>query len=82
MAATCIYVSATVFPGHGLCQSDHAGLGSAVVGLPNVADDPGNRRDVDDPSLGQINQSKTAPSFDHTRRLTKKGLSLPFSSSS
>jgi hypothetical protein len=51
MAATCIYVSATVFPGHGLGQSDHPGLGSTVVGLPNVADDPGNRRDVDDPSL-------------------------------
>ena len=50
--STCIYVSAAVFPGHGLGQSDHPGLRSAVVGLPNVSDDPGKRRDVDDPSLG------------------------------
>lgn len=51
MAATRIDVSAPVLPCHGLGQSDHPSLGSAVVCLPNVADDPGNRRDVDDSSL-------------------------------
>lgn len=36
----CVYVPAAVLPGHGFGQSDHPGLGGAVVGLPDVAYDP------------------------------------------
>jgi hypothetical protein len=42
VVSTRIDVSAAVLPGHGLGQPDHSGLGSAVVGLPDVADDPGD----------------------------------------
>jgi len=40
--ATCIDVSASVLPGHGLGEANNPSLGGAVVGLPDVADDTGN----------------------------------------
>ena len=39
---TCIDVSAAVLPGHGLGEADDPSLDGAVVGLPDIADDPGN----------------------------------------
>ena len=54
--STCIDVPAPVLPRHGFGKPDHPGLGGAVVGLPDVADDPGNRRDVDDPSLEETSK--------------------------
>lgn len=51
---TCIDVSAAVLPGHGLGEANDPSLGGAVVGLPDVADDPGNWCDVDDPSLSEV----------------------------
>lgn len=58
---TYIDVSAAILPRHGLGQPNHPGFGSTVVGLSNIANDPGNGCDVYDPSLGRNKKLKKVP---------------------